>query len=138
MDEIISTENKDYLNLIETKIVTNSGGWKFSGTVFGSNELRIVEINNYPVEFKPEGNILIYRNIDKPGMLASVSRELSLSNINIASLSLGRKSEGDYALTIVNIDSQINEEIKKFNFLDRRYKRYLCGLYLILAEKSIS
>jgi len=112
LEEIISTNNREYLNLIETKIVTNSGEWKFSGTVFGSNELRIVEINNYPVEFKPEGNILIYRNIDKPGMLASVSKELSLSNINIASLSLGRKSEGDYALTIVNIDSPINEEVK--------------------------
>ncbi len=107
LEEIISTDHQEYLNLIETKIVTNSGEWKFSGTVFGSNELRIVEINNYPVEFKPEGNILIYKNIDKPGMLASVSRELSLSNINIASLSLGRKSEGDLALTIVNIDSPI-------------------------------
>jgi hypothetical protein len=32
-------------------------------------------------------------------------RELSLSNINIASLSLNRKSEGNYALTVVNIDS---------------------------------
>jgi D-3-phosphoglycerate dehydrogenase len=112
LEEIISTEQQEYQNLIETKIVTNSGEWKFSGTVFGSNELRIVEINNYPVEFKPEGNILFYRNIDKPGMLASVSRELSLSNINIASLSLGRESEGDYALTIVNIDSPINEEVK--------------------------
>jgi D-3-phosphoglycerate dehydrogenase len=112
LEEIISTDNREYLNLIETKIVTNSGEWKFSGTVFGSNELRIVEINKYPVEFKPEGNILIYKNIDKPGMLASVSKELSLSNINIASLSLGRKSEGDYALTIVNIDNPINEEVK--------------------------
>ena len=82
------------------------------GTVFGSNELRIVEINNYPVVFKPEGNILIYRNIDKPGMLASVSKELSLSNINIASPSLSRKSEFDYALTIANIGSPISEEIK--------------------------
>ena len=63
---------------------------KIFGTAFGSNELRIVEINDYPVGFKPEGNILIYRNIDKPGMLASVSKELSLSNINIASPSLGR------------------------------------------------
>jgi len=112
VEEIISTDHREYLNLIETKILTNTGEWKFSGTVFGSNELRIVEINNYPVEFKPEGNILIYRNIDKPGMLASVSRELSVSNINIASLSLGRKSEGDYALTIVNIDSPISEEVK--------------------------
>lgn len=112
LEEIISTDIREYVNLLETKIVTNSGEWKFSGTVFGSNELRIVEINNYPVEFKPEGNILIYKNIDKPGMLASVSRELSISNVNIASLSLGRKAEGDYALTIVNIDSPINEEIK--------------------------
>lgn len=39
-------------------------------------------------------------------MLEPVRRELSLSNINIASLSLGRKTEGDYALTIVNIDSR--------------------------------
>ena len=112
LEEIISTDNREYVNLLETKIFTNSGEWKFCGTVFGSSELRIVEINNYPVEFKPEGNILIYKNIDKPGMLASVSSELSLSNINIASLSLGRKSEGDYALTIVNIDSPISEEVK--------------------------
>ncbi len=112
LEEIISTDHRDYLNLVEVSILTNSEEWKFSGTVFGSNELRIVEINNYPVEFKPEGNILIYRNIDKPGMLATVSMELSRSNINIASLSLGRKSEGDYALTIVNIDSEINEELK--------------------------
>jgi D-3-phosphoglycerate dehydrogenase len=112
LEEIISTDTREYVNLMETKIITNSSEWKFCGTVFGSSELRIVEINNYPVEFKPEGNILIYRNIDKPGMLASVSRALTLSNINIASLSLGRKSEGDYALTIVNIDSPINEEVK--------------------------
>ncbi len=77
-----------------------------------NGNFQVVEINNFPVEFKPEGNILIYKNIDKPGMLASVSRELSLSNINIASLSLGRKTEGEYALTIVNIDSPINEETK--------------------------
>jgi hypothetical protein len=44
--------------------------------------------------------------------LAEKVRELSLANINIASLSLGRKSEGDLALAVVNIDSQINEEIR--------------------------
>ncbi len=112
LEEIISTDHRDYQNLIEAKIITSSGEWKFSGTVFGNSDLRIVEINDYPVEFKPEGNILIYRNIDRPGMLALVSKELSLSNINIASLSLGRKSEGDLAITVVNIDSHLNEEIR--------------------------
>jgi len=112
LEEIITTDHRDYLNLIEAKIFTDAGEWKFSGTVFGNHDLRIVEINNYKVEFKPEGNILIYNNIDKPGMLASVSRELSLSNINIASLSLGRKSEGDLALAVVNIDSKFTDEVR--------------------------
>jgi len=113
LEEIISTDHRDYLNLIEAEIRTSSGEWKFSGTVFGNNDLRIVGMNNYQVEFKPEGNILIYNNIDKPGMLASVSQELSSSNINIASLSLGRKSEGDLAMTVINVDTKLNEEIKK-------------------------
>jgi D-3-phosphoglycerate dehydrogenase len=113
LEEMISTDHRDYLNLIEAEIRTSSGEWKFSGTVFGNNDLRIVGMNNYQVEFKPEGNILIYNNIDKPGMLASVSQELSSSNINIASLSLGRKSEGDLAMTVVNVDTKLNERIKK-------------------------
>jgi len=113
LEETVSNDHRDYLNLIEVKMITASGEWKFAGSVFGSNDYRIVEINDYPVEFKPEGNILIYKNIDKPGMLASVSNELSRSNINIASLSLGRKSEGDLALTVVNIDNYLSQELKK-------------------------
>jgi D-3-phosphoglycerate dehydrogenase len=113
LEEINSSDHRDYKNLIEAKIITSSGEWKFSGTVFGNSDLRIVEINNYQVEFKPEGNILMYKNIDKPGMLASVSRELSSSKINIASLSLGRNSEGDLAMTVINVDSRLNDEMKK-------------------------
>ena len=112
LEETISTNHREYLNYIETTLYTETGEWKLAGSVFGNNDIRIVQINNYPVEFKPEGNILIYFNIDKPGMLASVSKVLSLSNINIASLSLGRKSEGELALTVVNIDSKLNNEIE--------------------------
>ena len=113
LEETNSTDHREYLSLIEASIFTSAREWKFAGTVFGNNEIRIVEINNYQIEFKPEGNILIYFNLDKPGMLAAVSRELSSSNVNIASLSLGRKSEGDIALTVVNVDSKLNDETKK-------------------------
>lgn len=113
VEEIVSTGNKEYLNLIDAKMITESSDWQISGTVFGKTELRIVGLNNFPVEFKPEGNILIYKNIDRPGMLASVSKELSNAHINIAGLSLGRLVEGEFALTIVNIDSPMTDEIKK-------------------------
>ena len=112
LEETVSSEQNNYLNLIEIKMITISSRWSFSGTVFGNSELRIVEINDFPVEFKPEGSILIYLNIDKPGMLSSVSSKLAAANINIAGLSLGRKTEGDHALTVVNIDSEINAHIQ--------------------------
>ena len=113
LQEIISSDRKEYPNLIHASIETDSSKWQFAGTVFNNNEPRIVALNNYPVEFKPEGNILIYKNIDKPGMLASVSGELASSNINIANLSLGRVVEGDTAITVINLDSSISEELKK-------------------------
>lgn len=112
LEETISTEQHDYLNLIKTNLITNSAQWSLSGTVFGNSELIIVDINGYPVEFKPEGSILIYHNIDKPGMLSSVSNKLAEANLNIASLSLGRKTEGDDALTIINIDDEIHVDLE--------------------------
>jgi D-3-phosphoglycerate dehydrogenase len=113
LEEVVSTDVREYYNLIETRIITDIKEWKFKGTVFGNSELRIVNVNNFPVEFKPEGNILIYSNIDKPGMLTSVSKVLSNSNINIAALSLGRLTEGDYALTVINLDNSVVDELKK-------------------------
>jgi len=113
LKEVISSDHRDYLNLIEVTMQTSSNEWKFAGTVFGKNDLRIVEINDYKVDLKPERNILIYKNVDKPGMLSSVTQKLSSANINIASLSLGRKSQGDLALTVVNVDSMLDEKIKK-------------------------
>jgi len=111
VEETVSTGHKEYLNLIDASMITENIHWQISGTVFGNTELRIVRINNFPVEFKPEGNILIYKNIDRPGMLASVSDELSRAKINIANLSLGRLIEGEYALTVANIDSSVSDDI---------------------------
>ncbi len=112
IEETVSSEHRDYLNLIEVKKNMSSLDLSLSGTVFGNSEFRIVEMNKFNVEFKPEGSILIYSNIDKPGMLSTVSSKLAIENINIASLSLGRKTEGDFALTIISTDSQINAEVR--------------------------
>ena len=112
LEETISTDSKEYYNLIEATLTTDSDYWQFTGTVFGGNEIRIVNVNKYSVEFKPEGNLLLYRNIDKPGMLTAVSKQLSSANLNIAGLSLGRLTEGEHALTVISTDSSIEEDLK--------------------------
>lgn len=113
LEETFSTEHKDYYNLIVATLITDSESFELWGTVFSSDDLRILKFNNYPVEFKPVGDIIIYKNIDKPGMLAAVSRILSDAEINIANLALGRIQEKNDALTVINIDSSIDDKVKE-------------------------
>ncbi|MBI5663426.1 MAG: phosphoglycerate dehydrogenase [Ignavibacterium album] len=118
IDEKLSSEDSTFRNLISVEMHTDKYNKKISGTVFGKNELRIIRIDEYLLEVKPEGNLLVYKNIDKPGMLASVGKILAEKNINIAGLSLGRITQGKDALTIISTDDAINaEELKRIKEL---------------------
>lgn len=113
LNEKFSSEDSTFRNLITAEIQTESSTRVIAGTVFGKNELRIVKINEYLVEVVPEGNLLLYRNIDRPGMLASVGKILAEKNINIAGLSLGRLKQGNKALTVINTDDVISQTVLK-------------------------
>ena len=111
LKQIRKGESDHYKNLLTVEVTSETGSRKISGTVFGNKELRIVEIDDYYLEIKPEGNLILYRNIDKPGMLASVGKILADAKINIAGLSLGRIEKGKEALTVISIDSRADSSI---------------------------
>jgi D-3-phosphoglycerate dehydrogenase / 2-oxoglutarate reductase len=100
-----------YTHLLTLDYATDRNSRTISGTVFGSGVLRLVNVDGFPVEVNPEGYLLFYWNIDRPGMLAAVGTILAKSNINIAGLSLGRTAAGEKALTIVHIDSDIPQDV---------------------------
>ena len=106
-----SKEHSDFNNILKIEVEATGEKRKIAGTVFGSNEIRIVNIDDYLVEVNPLGNHLIYKNPDVPGMLASVSKVLAANNINIAGLSLGRFKQGEEALTVISIDDKINSKV---------------------------
>ncbi len=117
--ESISSVKTDYANLVTVEIDTGKEKHSISGTVFSATDFRIVQIDKFKLEIKPEGYMLFYTNIDKPGMLAAVGRLLSEADINIAGLSLGRIGEGLEALTVVSVDSQIDRNtLKKIASID--------------------
>ncbi len=111
INETKSGENLNYTNLLSVEFLSDKEKRFFAGTVFGSNEIRIVKIDDYLLEVKPEGHLLFYSNIDKPGMVAAVGRVLAEAKINIAGLSLGRLEAGKDALSIVNVDNEIDESV---------------------------
>jgi D-3-phosphoglycerate dehydrogenase len=97
-----------YANLLRVRYETGEEVRELVGTVIGSGSVRLVGLDGYRFEVNPEGNMLIYSNIDKPGMLARVGTILARHNVNIAGVSLGRDKPGAEALTLMNIVSGIS------------------------------
>ncbi len=94
-------------NVLRLTFQTESGERKVAGTVYGASVIRLTTIDGFRFELNPEGYLLIYNNIDKPGMLARVGSILAEHNVNIGGVSLGRTAVGEKALTVMNIDSDI-------------------------------
>lgn len=101
----------NYTHLLKAEYETDRERRKFWGTVFGSSTVRLVNIDGFHFEVRPEGNLLFYSNIDRPGMLAKVGSVLAKANINIAGVALGRNVAGERALTVMNVDSDIPETV---------------------------
>src|SRR5881394_371124 len=78
----------DYTNLLTFR----ADNICVSGTLFSEKNARIVAVNNFRVEFKPEGWVLYIVNKDVPGVVGRVGTTLGDFNINIAEYNLARSS----------------------------------------------
>jgi D-3-phosphoglycerate dehydrogenase len=96
-----------HTNLVELQLQTEAGAFTMAGTLFGDREGRVVSIDGYALELPLHGRMLLYRNQDRPGMLAAVGSLLAEKSVNIGSMALGRNEPGSEALTVIAVDEPI-------------------------------
>ena len=111
LEQKFEKENPDYTNLIRIELENGTAKRMIGGTVFGEKEIRIVMIDQFLVEFKPEGNIIIYNNTDKPGVIANVTQLLLQHNLNVAYVALSRDEEKKVAMTAIVVDGNVKPEL---------------------------
>jgi len=109
--EIKSNERPNFQNKITISIEGKYGKNSISGTLFNNRDPRIVMVDGMSLEAIPEGEMLIFRNHDKPGVIGSVGRALADAQINIARMQFGREEPGGKAISIVNVDSRVDAEL---------------------------
>ena len=109
--EVRSPKSSDYAFQINVKVTTDKGISSISGTLSGNDEPRICRIDGTRVDAVPEGHMVICINQDKPMVLGKVAMVLGESGVNIANLFLGRDIMGGKALTVLNVDELISEEV---------------------------
>ncbi len=114
--KIVETRTEEiddvYAGLITVRTVSDTGEVNtISGTLNHRREPRLVMVNQKQVDAIPQGEMLLLENRDVPGIIGSVGTCLGRHGINIAMLSWGRLKPGGDAMTVINTDNPISDEV---------------------------
>lgn len=102
----------DYPHLVG--ITLCGAGWKVSvqGTLFGENDPRVVAFEGFRLEFRPEGKLLVLRNLDVPGVVGKIGTLLGREGVNIRDIHLARTGGApeEHALAVLRLDEEPRPE----------------------------
>ena len=104
-------DSPGYNSLVRVRVSTADGSHTLAGTTFADRLPRLVELDGREVELYLEGILLVFLNLDRPGVIGDVGRVLGAHDINIAHFSLGRKQRGGEALAVVVIDEPVPDTV---------------------------
>jgi D-3-phosphoglycerate dehydrogenase len=118
-----------YTNLVTVKVTNHKKEVTFAGTVFGKDEIRIVNFGGYEVDFEPTPYMLIIQNYDKPGVIGKIGTILGEANVNIATMRVSQNRREEKALMVLNIDHDVTPEtIERIKEVDNIFKVSLIKL----------
>ncbi|MGO4276414.1 ACT domain-containing protein, partial [Paenibacillus sp. TAF58] len=110
---VVQTSNtsNSFTNLVTVTVKTKQEEKTLAGTLLAGYGERIVRIDQYPVDFAAEGNLLLISHNDKPGIIGRVGTLLGSNNVNIATMQVGRKVIGGSAIMVLTIDKSAPAEV---------------------------
>jgi len=106
-----SSKEEDFTTLIKVEIKTDKEARKVAATLSTNKQPRIVKIDSYYVEATPKGEMLVLQNWDRPGIIGHLGTLMGKHKINIAAMTFGREKREGKAISVLNVDSPVSEEI---------------------------
>jgi len=96
--------------LLAIELHTASGRSHATATVIHGEQPRLLEFDDIDIEAPLEGNLLVCRNLDVPGVIGKIGTILGEQGVNIANFALGRERSGSKpvkALAVVQVDAPV-------------------------------
>jgi len=134
VEQITSRKVKEFTNMMEVTIRTDRRRRSAMGAIFGNRFPRVIAIDGFRMEMKPEGHVLIIANDDKPGVVGKYGTILGSSGVNIADMTFARKMAQGMAIVGINLDNEppesVIEEIRSQEFVHEVHYLHLPILYV--------
>ncbi len=132
VDQITTEKVREFANLMEVTITTDQAKRTGVGTIFGNRFPRVISIDGYRMELKPEGHVVIMVNEDRPGVVGQYGSLFGANDINIADMTFSRKMKLGMALVGINLDQpptdELMDEIRGLDYVESAYSVHLPDL----------
>ncbi len=99
----------DYTGSIHLEARGPEGERSVTGALLGDDELRLTNIDGFPISVVPSRYMLITLHRDMPGIIGKVGSFLGSYNVNIAGMQVGRKLIRGDAVMMVSLDDPLPE-----------------------------
>jgi len=129
IDETKNPEAENVSSSFSAKVVTDKVTRSVTGSIFGRNLLRIIEIDGFNIEMTPRGPAMVIFNEDKPGVIGSVGTVCGRHNINICTMGVGQKPEQQKAMLAISLDKQPDDKaVAELGALEFINEIFVCDL----------
>src|SRR5580658_7778849 len=81
-------------SVLQIELHTATGSSHATATVIHGEQPRLLEFDGIDIETPLEGNVLVCRNLDVPGVIGRIGTILGEHGVNIANFALGRERSG--------------------------------------------
>lgn len=113
VDLLTDPISEDYRNVTTLRGMMPDGREiSVSGTVTGPRLVeKLTEVAGFEVDLRPEGYLLFFRYVDRPGVVGTMGALLGDAEINIAGAQVSRTAQGGEALMAITTDSEVTPEL---------------------------
>lgn len=109
--ETRDTTIKDYTASLQLTAKGSLGRHSVVGVLLGGNEIRVTDIDDFPINVPPTRYMLFTLHRDMPGIIGKIGSLLGSFNVNIASMQVGRKIVRGDAVMVLSLDDPLPEGI---------------------------
>ncbi|MBW4680723.1 MAG: phosphoglycerate dehydrogenase [Microcoleus vaginatus WJT46-NPBG5] len=102
---------RDYTGSLHLEAKGSLGEHSVTGAVLGDGEIRITNVDEFPINVPPTHHMLFTRHRDMPGIIGKIGSLLGSFNVNIASMQVGRKIVRGDAVMVLSLDDPLPDGI---------------------------
>ena len=102
---------RDYAGSLHLEAKGSLGEHSVTGALLGEGEIRLTDIDEFPINVPPTHHMLFTLHRDMPGIIGKLGSLLGSFNVNIASMQVGRKIVRGDAVMVLSLDDPLPDGI---------------------------